>query len=60
MKPTPLPISQRSLFDPPRMSWTALPPDPRSQAVEHMAQLLVQMFRSLRSCQEIQERERQD
>ena len=53
-------IVEPSLFDPPHMRWSALPPDRRAQAIEQMALLLVRLFESVRSCEEVQEHERQD
>jgi len=50
----------RSLFDPPRLSWSALPLSQRTEAVEQIALLLVQMFVHVRSSEEVQEHERQD
>ena len=50
----------RSLFDPPHMRWSALPPDPRTEAIEQMALLLVHRFDQVRSGEEVSEHERQD
>jgi len=60
MKRTSLPAAQRSLFDPPRMSWALLPAHSRAEAIEHVALLLAHKVHTLPSPEELQEHERQD